>query len=310
MKATTNAMTASTIIRGVSGVFGASHRSFYMFREALHCCAFRGKSNKIQGIIEVFKRQRGLPKGPNYICDHVHVLHWFFNLDLLQLMYYCTKWRLSKYAFFATFKCEDTWRYIPDVWDWLRFVFGVCRYYGSNGAAALSQLPYLDRLVFALVAKTLPSFTAAAPMINVHRWHSGILFFPEESLVPRVLKSMCGCKCSGLVRRITQPEMELLSVWGHSHNKVTPRSAVRWSLVKWENWGKCLQADGKFKFFVNFRSWTNGKHIFPFVQCLHQSMQLMDKWETNFPICPSYEQSLDEWITECIKETLVIFSNV
>ena len=30
-----------------------------------------------------------------------------------------------------------------------------------------------------------------------------------------------------------------------------------------------MQADGKLKFLVNFRSWTNGKHIFPFVQCLH-----------------------------------------
>ena len=45
---------------------------------------------------------------------------------------------------------------------------------------------------------------------------------------------------------------------------------VKRSSVKWENWGKCLQADGKSKFLVNFRSWTNGKKFFPFVRCLHQ----------------------------------------
>ena len=47
------------------------------------------------------------------------------------------------------------------------------------------------------------------------------------------------------------------------------RRAVKRSSVKWKNWGKCLQADGKFNILVNFRSWTNSKKIFPFVQCLH-----------------------------------------
>ena len=60
----------------------------------------------------------------------------------------------------------------------------------------------------------------------------------------------------------------------------------------------------------NFRSWTHGKHIFPSVQCLHQSMQLKDRRERNFPMCPSYEQSPDKWKKECIKESLVIFSNI
>ena len=40
---------------------------------------------------------------------------------------------------------------------------------------------------------------------------------------------------------------------------------------------------------------TNGKHNFPSVQCLHQSMQVMDRREINFPICPRYEQSPDKW---------------
>ena len=40
--------------------------------------------------------------------------------------------------------------------------------------------------------------------------------------------------------------------------------------VKWKNRAKHSAAHGKFISLVNFRSWTNGKKIFPFVQCLHQ----------------------------------------